>query len=80
MKIDTEWFTEQILQSKYGSQVQLSKAMTQYLGRTIDQPMLSRMLRGDRKILLEEAVAIADLLGVSLLEISAHAGVEKKRR
>lgn len=75
MDIDTEWFINRI-KEKYGSQRQLILKM-RYPG--FDQPMLSRALRGERALRLNEARALADALDVPMIDVLIHMGALKPR-
>lgn len=65
MAIDSEWFKTKIKESTYGGQVAFAKAMGRKLGNAFDQPMLSRILKAERKVQVEEVYALAGLLDES---------------
>lgn len=45
------------------SQVELARAVSQHLGRSIDGSTLTRIEKGDRSVRIEEALALAQTLG-----------------
>lgn len=67
-KIDTLWFQHQI-EDKGLSQRKLAKRMR------LDPSSVSLMLRGKRYMKVHEAAAIAEILGVPLLEVMGRAGI-----
>lgn len=73
--VDTAWFEKVIAESPYGSMRQLAKRMRNRLGSTLDVSALSRMLNGEREILLHEARQLSDLLGKPMSEVIRRAGV-----
>jgi transcriptional regulator with XRE-family HTH domain len=68
--IDTAWFRQQIADSPYGSQRRIAREFP------LDPSSLSLMLRGKRKMTLEEAQQLAGLLKVPLDEVLRHAGLK----
>lgn len=80
MSIDSDWFVRKIQESPYGSIRSLAPAMKCRSGKKMDHPMLSRMLSGERAMLLTEAVQLSELLGVSLDQIVAHVVKPKGKR
>lgn len=68
MPIDTAWFTDRLAQRRL-SQRGLAKLMG------LDPAAVSLMLRGKRKIILEEAAQLAVLLDVSVTEVLERAGL-----
>lgn len=68
MTIDTEWFTDRLAARKMSGR-QLAKLMG------IDSSAVSLMLRGKRKMSLEEAAQLAVLLDVSTREVLERSGV-----
>lgn len=75
MGFDTKWFERLIERSKYGSQRQLAKAMVNRHGRPMDPSSLHNLLHGTKCMQLDEARQLADLLGVTIMEVIRHAGV-----
>lgn len=74
--IDTAWFAERIAASPHGSARQVAFKMTGARGTPLDPSALTRLLSGQRRMRLEEARQLADLLGCSLTEVLEHAGIE----
>lgn len=74
-KVDTDWFMERIRESRWGSQMQLAPEITDRRGNPLDQPELSRMLRGQREMQMSEAAQLSKLLGVPLAEIFRRVGI-----
>lgn len=68
--IDTDWFMKQIAATPWGSQSGFAKALG------IDQPTLSRMLRGERDMKMMEAAMFARLFDVSLVEVYRRSGID----
>jgi transcriptional regulator with XRE-family HTH domain len=68
MAIDTDWFTDRLAQRKL-SQRQLAKLMG------VDAAAVSLMLRGKRKMTLDEAAQIAVLLQSTTTDVLEAAGV-----
>jgi hypothetical protein len=66
--INTRWFKDRFSERK----LSIRKAAPQ-LG--LDAAALSRMLRGLRRMKLDEAAALASVLGVSLKEVLIHSGL-----
>lgn len=66
-QIDTRWFQNQLADKRL-SQRQLAKRMD------LDPAAVSLMLRGKRKMTANEAVEIANMLGVSADEVLMRAG------
>lgn len=56
------------------SQAELADRVSSSLSYRIDSTAITRMERGDRVVRLDEAVAIADVLGVSLDEMLHEGG------
>lgn len=73
MRINTQWFTTR-LADKQMSQ----RSMAKLIG--LDPAAVSLLLRGKRKMTVEEAGQIADLLGVHVDEVLRHAGVRLTSR
>lgn len=69
MTIDTDWFTDRLAQRRL-SQRQLAKLMG------IDSAAVSLMLRGKRKMTLDEAAQIAVLLQSTTTDVLEAAGVQ----
>lgn len=79
-KPDKWWFKKKIDESVWGSARQLAMVI-KGRGRNgrMDHASLSRMLSGDREMLLSEAVELSELLGVPLDEIVRHALPGRKK-
>jgi len=77
MTIDREWFKEQAKKSS-GSVRALAQELGKRQKKVVDHATVVRMFAGKRAILLEEAVLLADLFGVSLDEIARRAGLKKR--
>lgn len=75
MKVDVEWFTRKIAESRFGSIRQLAPHVIRFNGKPMDQPMLSRVLSGDRELTAHEAVQLAILLEVPLVEVMERYGL-----
>lgn len=69
MTINTEWF-QQMIEERFGSQRRLAKEMA------IDQSAVVRILNGERRMQIDEAEQLADLLEVSLIEVLENVGVK----
>jgi DNA-binding Xre family transcriptional regulator len=69
MSIDTKWFKNRLLDRQV-SQRQLARRIG------LDPAAVSLMLRGQRRMQLSEAAAIARELGCSLNDVLEHAGIE----
>ncbi len=65
--IDSDWFTERLKQKGYSL-----RRFSGALG--MDPSAVSRMFNGKRNMSAEEQDRVAALLGLTLLEISAHRG------
>lgn len=78
--IDKAWFTAAIERSKYGSQRRLAPFLKNRNGVPVTQSNFSRMLSGERAMLLHEAQQLAKLLDVPLTEVLVHAGVKMHDR
>lgn len=70
MSVDKKWF-ERKLEAKGLSQRRLAKLMKR------DPSAINLMINGEQDIKLRDAVAFSDLLGVTLEEIAAAAGLRK---
>lgn len=69
MSIDTKWFRDK-LQARQLSQRRLARQIG------IDPAGVSLLLRGQRRMQLAEAAAIARELGCTLNDVLEHAGIE----
>lgn len=72
MPIDTRWFQD-LLADRRISQRGLAKKLG------LDPAAVSLMFRGKRRMQMHEAADVAHLLGVSLDEVLAHAGIRPPR-
>jgi transcriptional regulator with XRE-family HTH domain len=72
MSIDTRWFQD-LLADRRLSQRRLAKQLG------LDPAAVSLMFRGKRRMQMHEAADVARLLGVSLDEVLAHAGIRPPR-
>jgi transcriptional regulator with XRE-family HTH domain len=72
MSIDTRWF-QNLLADRRISQRGLAKKLG------LDAAAVSLMFRGKRRMQMHEAADVARLLGVSLDEVLAHAGITPPR-
>jgi hypothetical protein len=77
MKPDAAWFNAKI-RSRFQNQRAFAPKMKDRHGRPLDQPKLSRMLRGERAMQLHEARQFAELLGVPLIEVLERAGLRSR--
>lgn len=77
-KINNKWFKEAISASKYKSQRQLAFKMRDEKGKPYDPSFITKIFKGERRLQVDEAKQMADLLGVSLDTVLRHAGVEGK--
>lgn len=75
MEIDTSWFVRLIKESRFGSLRQLAPKLRARSGKPMDVAALSRMLSGEREMVLDEARQLANLLGVPMGEVIRRAGV-----
>jgi hypothetical protein len=80
MSIDSEWFMRKIQESHHGSIRNLAPHIKCRSGKKMDAPMLSRMISGERAMLLTEAVQLSELLDLSLDQIVAHVAKSKGKR
>jgi hypothetical protein len=71
--IDTEWFLERITET-VGTQTALAERMRNRRGEPLDKASLHGLLHGRRRLALEEAVQLAEALGVPLAQVIEHAG------
>lgn len=67
-RVDTPWFKTVLLEKKISGR-QLAKKMH------LDPSAVSLMLRGKRKILIEEAAQLADILTIPIIEVLRHTGL-----
>ena len=63
--IDTDWFIEQLRQ-KGMRQSDLARALM------LDRSAVSRLLKGERRMMAEEQDEIARIFGLSVVEVAAH--------
>lgn len=68
---DAEWFREQI-ERRYESLRKFSKVFFGKKGKPFDVSAVSLMIRGKRKMYLEEILQMSKLLNVSFMEIVRH--------
>ena len=72
MSIDTRWF-QNLIADRRLSQRRLAKQLG------LDPAAVSLMFRGKRRMQMNEAADVARLLGVSMDEVLAHAGIRPPR-
>jgi transcriptional regulator with XRE-family HTH domain len=72
MSIDTRWF-QNLIADRRLSQRRLAKQLG------LDPAAVSLMFRGKRRMQMHEAADVARLLGVSMDEVLAHAGIRPPR-
>lgn len=70
--VNTEWFRQRLAERKM-SQRGLARALE------LDPAAVSLMLRGKREMKMDEAAAIADILGASAGEVMIHTGISPGR-
>lgn len=75
MKIQSEWFDQQIKKMGYASQREFVKKLKSRQGKEMDISALSRILSGEREMTFREAVKVARLLGVTLEELVVRMGL-----
>lgn len=68
--MNTQWFSDRIAESRYGSLRKLAKAID------MSAAALSLTLRGKRKLQLKEAERLAHALSVPLPDVLKHAGLD----
>ncbi len=73
--IQSEWFLARI-KKRYGSLRKFVTHLESRQGKTMDVSAFSRVLSGERSLSLEEAVQVAKLLGVSVVEIAKRLGIK----
>lgn len=62
------------------SQTELARAMTERLKNRVDPTTITRMEQGARTVRLDDALAMADILGVPLMTLLSPTGSEHEAR
>lgn len=79
MAIDTDWFFQKIEESEHCTALVLAKKMTNRQGNKMDHTILSKLLNGQRKMSVDDAVQIANLLDLDVKDVIKKAGYKLKR-
>jgi len=74
--VDVEWFKERIAFSQYGTLNVIARQITNKNGKPLEPSALSRTLTGQRRLALDEARQLGELLSAPMSEVMERAGLQ----